>query len=106
MPAVLTRILGVISSKVSALVSCTTLSFCKSIFPIITYKAFFCKQPSYLHSLPTTVRKTIQLRSSSSDLPFAPKVNTNIEIIVFLQLHLLFDIRFPVVLDLHRCCGH
>ena len=42
----------------------------------ITYQALSCKQPSYLHSLLTHVRKPFQLRSSSSNLLFDPEVNT------------------------------
>ena len=44
----------------------------------ITYQVFSCKPPSCLHSLLTSVRKSGKLRSSSSDLLFAPKVNTSI----------------------------
>ena len=44
----------------------------------MTYQALFCKQPSYLDSLLTPVRKPVQLRSSCSDLLFVPKVSTNI----------------------------
>ncbi len=44
----------------------------------ITYHALSSRQPSYLHSLFIPVRKPIQLRSSSSDLLFVPRVNTNI----------------------------
>ena len=43
----------------------------------ITYQALSSKQPSYLHTLLTPIRKPIQLRSSTSDLLFVPKVNTN-----------------------------
>ena len=43
----------------------------------ITYLALSSKQPSYLHTLLTPIRKPIQLRSSTSDLLFVPKVNTN-----------------------------
>ena len=43
----------------------------------ITYQVLSCKQPSYLHSLLTPVRTFVQLRLSSSDLLFVPKVNTN-----------------------------
>ena len=43
----------------------------------ITYQALFSKQPSYLHTLLIPIRKPIQLRSSTSDLLFVPKVNTN-----------------------------
>ena len=43
----------------------------------ITYQALSSKQPSYLHTLLTPIRKSIQLRSSTSDLLFVPKVNTN-----------------------------
>ena len=43
----------------------------------ITYQALSSKQPSYLHTLLTPIRKHIQLRSSTSDLLFVPKVNTN-----------------------------
>ena len=43
----------------------------------ISYQALYSKQPSYLHTLLTPIRKPIQLRSSTSDLLFVPKVNTN-----------------------------
>ena len=43
----------------------------------VTYQALSSKQPSYLHTLLTPIRKPIQLRSSTSDLLFVPKVNTN-----------------------------
>ena len=43
----------------------------------ITYQALSSKQPSYLHTLLTPIRKPIQLRSSTSDLLLVPKVNTN-----------------------------
>ena len=45
-----------------------------------TYQALSSKQPSYLHTLLTPIRKPIPysiLRSSTSDLLFVPKVNTN-----------------------------
>ena len=43
----------------------------------ITYQALSSKQPSCLHTLLTPISKPIQLRSSTSDLLFVPKVNTN-----------------------------
>ena len=43
----------------------------------MTSQALSCKQPSYLLPLHTPVTKSVQLRSSISDLQFAPKVNTN-----------------------------
>ena len=43
----------------------------------ITYQALSSKQPSYLHTLLTPIRKPIQLRSSTSDLLFVPKINAN-----------------------------
>ena len=43
-----------------------------------TYQALFRKQPSYLHSLLTPLRKPVLLRSSNSDLLFVHKVNTSI----------------------------
>ena len=42
------------------------------------YHALSDQQPSYLHYLLTPVRKPLQLRSSSSDLRFVPKVNASI----------------------------
>ena len=53
---------------------------CRIIFKIctVTYQALSCKQPSYLHSLLTPVRKPVQLRSSSSYLLVVLKVNISI----------------------------
>ena len=42
-----------------------------------------CRQLLYLQSLLTPVRKPVQLRPSSSDLLFIPKVNTSIGTSVF-----------------------
>ena len=44
----------------------------------VTNQALSCRQPLYLHSLLTPVRKPVQLQSSSSDLLFVSKVNIKI----------------------------
>ena len=44
----------------------------------MTYQALSCKHPSYLHYVLTSVGKPVQLRSSGSDVPVVPKVNTSI----------------------------
>jgi len=58
----------------------------------ITSQAFSRKQPSYFHSLLTPVRKPVQLRSSSYNLLFVPKVNTIIETRAFAVSCALFGI--------------
>ena len=64
----------------------------------ITYQVLLsCKQPSYLHSFRTPVRKAIQLRTSSSDLLFVPIIET---MAFSIAVHMLFGICFFVVLDL------
>ena len=70
----MTRIRCVVPILKSALTSCPILyKICT-----ITYQSFSSKRPSYLYSLLSPERKPVQLRSSSSDLPFITKVNTNI----------------------------
>ena len=49
---------------------------------IISYQTLSYKQPSYLHSLLTPVRKPVQLRSSSSDIRLVPKVTHRDNIIL------------------------
>ena len=50
---------------------------CKLVLPLSKNHFFTISRPSYLHTLLTPIRKPIQLRSSTSDLLFVPKVNTN-----------------------------